>query len=66
MYIIYDALSGTHFGPYESYDDAQIALLQIDEEALGSTTEELSIHEVVEPQQWYMDNALEFAVRAEY
>ena len=60
MYIVYDAITGTNVGPFETHEDAQMFLLHLDEESLGSSVEELSIQEVVEPQQWWMDNSLEF------
>lgn len=54
MYIVWDALTETLIGPFNSYEDAQMFVIYT-----GDITAELTIEPVSEPQEWALDNGFD-------
>jgi hypothetical protein len=61
MYVIFDSLTETLFGPYNDYETAQMFLLYASDE-LADGGANLSIESVSEPMEWVQDNQLTMAI----
>jgi hypothetical protein len=56
MYVIFDSLTETLFGPYNDYETAQMFLLYASDE-LADGGANLTIEAISEPAEWAQDNA---------
>jgi hypothetical protein len=61
MYIVYDSITGDNIGPFFSFDDAQMFLLEADDLVTNLGQAELEIQQVFEAQEWAMNNAVDMA-----
>lgn len=59
MYVVFDGLTETLIGPFNDYESAQMFVLYASDEINGS---ELTIEPVSEPQEWALDNSVQFAM----
>jgi len=53
MCVVWDSVTETIIGPFNSYEDAQMFVL-----LASDITAELTIEPVTEPQEWAMDNSV--------
>lgn len=55
MYVVHDELTGTMVGPFSSEEESVQFIMEA-EDLLNDGGQNLSIYELVEPQQWALDN----------
>lgn len=66
MFVVHDVTTDTMIGPFELEDDAVSFTIEAGD-LLNDISQELSIYEMVEPQQWAFDNlAVEIAETSPY
>lgn len=60
MYVVWDSLTETIIGPFNSYEDAQMFVLHASDILIDGTTAELTIEPVSEPEEWAQDNSVSY------
>jgi hypothetical protein len=61
MWIVTDTITDSVIGPFESNEDATIFVMEAEHLVTNLGNPELFIAEVVDPQQWAMDNAADLS-----
>jgi hypothetical protein len=57
MCVVWDAVTETIIGPFNSHEDAQMFVLHASDILLDGNVSELTIEPVSDPQDWALDNA---------
>jgi len=61
MWIVTDTITDSVIGPFDSYEDASIFVMEAENIVTTLGNPELFVAEVTDPQQWAMDNAADLS-----
>jgi len=61
MWIVTDTITDSVIGPFDSYEDASIFVMEAENFVTNLGNPELFIAEITDPQQWAMDNAADLS-----
>lgn len=65
MFMVFDATTGTYIGPFDSSDEAQFFVSEMDS-VLEGGNDGMTLEELVHPQEFFMDNSMLNAMAMEF